>query len=168
MCVRVGADINRLAWRRAGKGPAHGADSVRSSLPILMRHCEGLGSGLQQGPPLGVTCSPIGNGGSQEEVRELRWLKCVTPHTRMADGKSTSRNRGNDMKRFKVTYRKLHQLQELFPVNPSGPWCQTFVCRNVLLWTMRMSRWHYASCRIILDKHGVLRKHSSYYSRWNF
>lgn len=51
MCVKGGADINRLAWRRAGRGPAHGADSVRSSLPILMRHCEDLGSGLQQGPP---------------------------------------------------------------------------------------------------------------------
>lgn len=55
------ADINRLAWRRAGSGPVHSADSVRSSLPILMRHCEGLGSGLQQGP-LGVKCSRIGHG----------------------------------------------------------------------------------------------------------
>lgn len=51
-----GADINRLAWRRAGRGPAHSADSLRSSLPILMSH-GGSECGSAAGPPGGRTQS---------------------------------------------------------------------------------------------------------------
>ena len=71
------ADINRLAWTRAGRGPAHSADSVRSSLPILMRHCEGLSSGLQQGP-LGVRCSRSGameERGRKSVASRMRWAE---------------------------------------------------------------------------------------------
>lgn len=72
-----GADINRLAWRRAGRGPAHSADSVRSSLPILMSHggseCESAAR-----PPGGRTQSARrwktgrGSAGQQDEIAEVR------------------------------------------------------------------------------------------------
>lgn len=117
---------------------AHSADSVRSSLPILMRYCEGLSSGPQQGP-LGVRCSQFRRWRDQKEVwgNRMTWLKCVTPRTRMADGKKKfSGRREND---FKVTYRKLYHIQEPFPVTPYSPWCQPFVCRKILLWTMQVT-----------------------------
>lgn len=125
-------DINRLAWRRAGRGPAHSAVSVRSSLPILMRYFEGLSSGLHWGPP-GVRWSDAvgwvmeGPGGSlwqREGMAEVR-------HSTYQDGRWL--NNLNEQRGWHETSsRSRTGNHSTFPVNPVGPWCQPFVFRNIL------------------------------------
>lgn len=44
----------------------------KPSLPILMRHCEGLSAGLQPGP-LGVRCSRIADGGTRRKPVAAGW-----------------------------------------------------------------------------------------------
>lgn len=146
VCVwRGSADINRLAWKRAGRGPAHSSDSVRSSFPILMRHCEGLSSGPKQGP-LGVICSRMGDSGAAGGSPWQRAEMAEVRHSTYQDGRWL--NNLNGRREWHETSSRSHTGKCI--VTPVVPWCQPFVCRNILLWTQRMSRWQYET---ILDSH---------------
>lgn len=146
MCARGGLTLT--GW--------HGQElaEAQHSLPILMRHCEGLSSGLQRGP-LGVRCSRRGameeRGGSPWQQDEMGWR--VSVHVagwQMV--KQPQRTDGVTWNVFKVTHRKLHHRQELFPATPAGPSCQEITYQ-----------WQ---CGCPGDMLGRYWKYFLYYSRW--
>lgn len=116
-CVET-ADINRLAWSTAGRGPANNADSVTASLAILMRY---WGSELRSaaGPPGGQMQADLktvergGNPWQQDEMAGVR-------HSAYQGGRWLNSLIGMAWNVFKDTCRKMQHIRKLFPGAPAG------------------------------------------------
>lgn len=159
-------DINRLAWRRAGRGPAHSAVSVRSSLPILMRYFEGLSSGLHWGAPWGqmVRCSWMGDGRTRRKPvaagRDGWSASLHIPGWQMV--KQPQWTEGMTWNFFKVAHRKPQHIS----CEPSWPVMSAFCVQEYLI--MEITDIQVALYEALDNTgliHRILWKHSLHYSQ---